>query len=252
MSYFTYRVKIIIERIFTFLKKWYTIVGIIFTILGWIAFKDTIKSWFTSEHARYTKDYFIPGILLPDEIKNDSLITFDIGFAYFKIKTEHLKDSLNKGLGYVLVSPTGGPLIDLGIYLKENRLLFSMNIFDLQRDEIVGTLNYNHWSLFKPNFLDYYFDDKSLEIIDRQNNVVFSIKLLSSNKIRLRGYFSTDSNVTVLSDSGLITYYKDSTNYKKDALVSIKNIHRLSRLSNDELNSTFKMKPTLVDPDKVH
>ncbi len=60
--------------------------------------------------------------------------------------------------------------------VKDNRMYVSIEFKDLLKEETVGVIEYNHWKLYKYNLLDFHNDDNRLEVIDKQNNIVFSIR----------------------------------------------------------------------------
>jgi hypothetical protein len=210
-------------------KKWYAIIGVIFTILGWVAFKDTISDWFQSDHTKYKNENFIPGFLIPHSSDSDTLI-FQVGTTPLKLAIGDLRWHEIKGFGGILNCVLDAPFENFSMKLEDKKLYFSLKIVDIEKEEVIGIMDYNHWSLFKPNLLDYYNDDNTLEVLDRQGNVAFSIQLIGLNIIKLRGYFISQKNISIVADDRmLLCVPKDSVNDKKAAIKIIKSISRIRK-----------------------
>jgi len=73
----------------------------------------------------------------------------------------------------------------------------SVKFFDLEKDEFIGSIAYNHWNLFTPNLLDFHNDDERLEVKDKQNNIVFSI-IYEGVGVWISGYFIDSKSIIVM------------------------------------------------------
>lgn len=83
---------------------------------------------------------------------------------------------------------------------NQSPLFLSTSFKDIQNNEIVGTISENHWSLFKPNLLNYQNTDSGLVVIDRGGNIIFKINFGLLNILNVDGYFVGIKNVAVLFD----------------------------------------------------
>jgi hypothetical protein len=90
--------------------------------------------------------------------------------------------------------------------IKDSRLYISVDFKDLQKEEIIGFIEFNHWKLFKPNLLDFKSDDSRLQVRDRQGNIVFTINYALNtgnlNTLSIGGYFIGDESVSILTNLG--------------------------------------------------
>ena len=91
------------------------------------------------------------------------------------------------------------PSGSIRLRIINDKLFVSTEIRDLG-DELVGVINYNKWSLFKPNLLTYPDTDSSVEVIDRYNNVVFSILFTAPNSLTIQGYFMKKDRIIVINN----------------------------------------------------
>jgi hypothetical protein len=89
--------------------------------------------------------------------------------------------------------------------IKENRLYVSTVFKDIQNEQVIGVIEYNHWKLYKSNLLTFQNDDSRLEVRDKQNNVVFSIMYGELDKdaryVIISGYFLNNSSVLIIPNS---------------------------------------------------
>lgn len=92
--------------------------------------------------------------------------------------------------------------------LKDDRVYVSTEFKDLQKEETIGIIEFNHWKVWKRNRLFYYDDENRLEVRDLQNLKVFSIKYEFDGvlqEIFVSGYFIQPENVAILA------FNKDTT-----------------------------------------
>ncbi len=96
--------------------------------------------------------------------------------------------------------------------LKDDRVYVSVEFKDLLHEETIGVIEYNKWRLYKKNMFNFHNTVEKLEVIDRQNNIVFSIKfqigVAKVNTIIVSGYFINPYAVSILSYTD-IQYLKD-------------------------------------------
>jgi hypothetical protein len=89
---------------------------------------------------------------------------------------------------------------------RDNRIYVSTEFKSLMNEETIGIIDYNHWRLCKKELFDYHNTDDMLEVIDKQNQVVFSIKfqigVAGTQGIYISGYFINPYAITILSFRG--------------------------------------------------
>ncbi len=86
------------------------------------------------------------------------------------------------------------------IAAARNRLYISVEFKDLKKEETVGVIQYNHWTLYKENMLNYFDTDSSLTVLDKQGKVVINVRYFSKVHIlAIDGYFIGDDGVLVLN-----------------------------------------------------
>jgi hypothetical protein len=123
--------------------------------------------------------------------------------------------------------------------IKNDRMYVSVEFKDILKEETIGYIEYNHWRLYKPNLFDFKNTDEKLEVIDRQHNIVFSIKYTSDptlkNVVVVSGYFINQYSIVILSNKaiqdyngiprpGFDTCIDKSGNWKQKASVLISDI----------------------------
>lgn len=216
-----------LQTLWLLVKKRYAEIVIIFTILGWILnslrANETIIGLTTTTHEKYIKEQFIPGILLPRIITDTSSLIFSVGDISFVVNIPYLKKH-NIALGQNFTCMDEEDPVNLGVIIQGNRILFSIKIRDLEKEEIVGEMIDNEWRLFKPNTMDWYNDDSTLEVTDKKGNIPFSIRLLGPNHIKLQGYFITDKTVMVINNTSFTCSSKKEPDYKAQMLESVRYI----------------------------
>jgi len=96
----------------------------------------------------------------------------------------------------------GKSTVRFGVHNK--RLYVSCSFYDIKNEEFIGSIEYNHWKLYIPNLLIFYNDSKRLEVRDKQNNIVFSMKYhhvkdgTSFPHISIGGYFINNKAIIVV------------------------------------------------------
>ncbi len=94
----------------------------------------------------------------------------------------------------------------------EDKLLFEGEIFDYKDGAILGWFNGEEFGVVKPCAFSWNKDERGIEIIDRYNNVVFSMEYNPYTKgLKYRGFFKIDESFyifneedfTILSDVSL-------------------------------------------------
>lgn len=138
----------------------------------------------------------IHGILLKN-LDNKPYLDLFLGNTLCPLPVNDLK----KGMGIPLCNSS---YILFGI--KDSRLYVSVEFKDLQNEQTIGIIEFNHWKLYNPNLFDYNSTDTSLEVIDKQNNIAFSIyyeekNLSKLNLVYISGYFIGPRSITILGCS---------------------------------------------------
>lgn len=167
----------------------------------------------------------LKGIFIKDLIKKKS-IRINLGSNIYDASPAELIDGKNLG------SPLGW--VDMGIIIGviNDRLYVSLDMSDLQNENHIGTIYFNHWTLYVPNLLTYYDDDYRLEVRDKQNNIVLAVKYnqdADNPEVSIAGYFISPKKILIipndLSHPTDLTYGgKEGKNWKQLCLERIKRI----------------------------
>jgi hypothetical protein len=148
-----------------------------------------------------------------------------------------LVSDLYKGVNLFSPSFTNCTDSKLIIGLKDDRLYVSVEFKDLEKEETIGVIEFNHWLLYKDNTLRFNNDDERLEVKDKQNNIVFSIQYVIAPPndpiIQINGYFINPYDVLIISDMAVADsngvefnkcILKKDLNWKQKAEFKIQNI----------------------------
>lgn len=268
------------------------IIGVIASIIAIYQFiKDSIKS----QKEKYNDETFVKGTLRPSFLTkeipynhnsytvSESPINFSItnniknspAITGIKLTSPHSKKWVYVqfgAFGFIVkisdlrrgVELFSKNLIDctskkIFLGVKDDRLYISTEFKDLQKEETIGVIEFNHWKLYKPNLFDYRNDDKRLEVVDKQNNIVFSINYISKfNGVLISGYFIDERSIVILptaiteTDRSVILnslkgsdlknfqtcIYKKEANWKILAQREISLIHSVYDFTPSTVNST--------------
>ncbi len=138
------------------------------------------------------------------------------------------------GVDLPLVHDSACGKISFGV--KEDRIYISTEIKDLKNEETIGVIEFNHWKLYRANMFDFYSDDSTLEVRDKQNNIALSLQYQSwgdLNAIYLDGYFINQESIAVLidsikySDDRSICISKSDSNWKVQAKRHISHVRSI-------------------------
>lgn len=205
--------------------------GSIVTIITGMTYLDGIKNFFRSDHSKYESENFEPGQLRPkplDTLIPDSILLVnepksrryvdtsspppivkgillgdqngDIIFDYGSNNVVVPRRLLDTGFNVSRQAGGGCSGIDVILGIKDNRLYVSTIFNSILNSETIGIIEFNRWKLFRPNVLDWKNDDERLEVRDRQNNIVFTIKYVGGNHVTIRGYFIGPKGVSVVNN----------------------------------------------------
>jgi len=199
-------------QIWKYSKKAYAIIGVVFVILGWFSFKDQIDKWTITKHEKFEQEKYIRGVFIPPNLLHsyDTLI-FEYGSSYTGYVLHKLENGIEVKLrGFAI---DGQAPFGLKFKITNNRLYVNTVIKDIHGD-VSGIIEFEKWKLVKANMLNYNETDESLEIIDDQNNVVFSMIYIMPNKLSLKGYFVNLNKIMVIGDF-IAIYNTDQENRNK-------------------------------------
>lgn len=139
------------------------------------------------------------------KLSNDStfpVVSFFLGHTLVLV----LRQDLKKGIKLSLNMKRDCPSSYISFVEKDNRVYVSTEFKALMNEETIGVIDYNHWRLCKKELFDYRNTDDKLEVIDRQNQIAFSIKfeigIVGTNVIEVSGYFINPTAITILSFHG--------------------------------------------------
>ena len=249
-------------------KLWQLVVGIS-VIVSIIVTYEPIRSFFLNPHEKYKEEKFIEGDLKPKPFTSDTgsyttsehppVFIFNkyrkddfpiINGIYIdgfdKMDYVHVivggvlytcfKKDFYKGIN--IFNPFFATCVNTNLILgvHDNRLYVSAEFKDLQKEETIGFIEFNHWSLYKPNMLDFENDDERLQVKDKQNNIVFAINLKSVQPkeyavIEINGYFINPSSILIITNEthrspkyNFECIPKSDSDWKQKALLTIQGI----------------------------
>lgn len=243
---------------------WKVIIGAILIATGIVAFID-IKKVFLNPKEIYDKETFIEGDLKPaklniidsfEKISNEGVIRFStelIKDTLPVIKGILIKDFIKSDI-LVIMGNSGRTYarddyytgidvlkslkkciqkkIILGV--KDDRLYVSCEFKDLQNEQTIGVIEFNHWKLYKANMFDFISTDDKLEVIDKQHHIVLSIGYIvnknNSQCLYIDGYFIDPTSILVLRGHKVLgkeyenCFLKSDKNWKQKAELAIESI----------------------------
>jgi hypothetical protein len=244
----------------TFFSKFWKLILGMGAICGILTAINPIIDFFKSQPQKHESNYFYSGDIKANGVtnsKSDAPITpnfyFDIkNYKYppiegIIIKNPHSLLPLSMMVGdYVFITPKinfsqgvevfsqqikDKHILDCGnssliIAEKDGKLYVSTQFKDIKNEEIIGIIEYNHWKLYKSNLLEFYSDDNCLEVTDKQNNIVFSIRYTIYNgmeALTIKGYFISTTTILILNAGKELgpgvadCVSKSDTDWKKNA-----------------------------------
>lgn len=240
-------------------KFWQVIVGIGVVVGIVVAYPQFEGMWITPKE-QVLKDNFYEGDLKPRKISESEV--FSKGFEVSKnlkndqspiIKGVNIPNFKKYGLltmlgetmysvpndfykGAEILTPAfkGCTSSKLYIGVHEERLYVHVEFKDIQTEEIIGIIEYNHWRLYKKNVLSFNNDDERLEVRDKQNNIVFAIRYelpkdYKTPIVYISGYFISPYSVLVLKNNSINSrsqncYPKSQSFWKENAVLEIEKI----------------------------
>jgi len=178
---------------------------------------------------KYDSLPIVKGILIRNKNKP---INLEIGNTLFINSREYLSRGIEI---HTPIYPACDSVKKISLILKDDRLYVSVEFKDLEKGETVGYLEYNHWTVFKENSLEYpKNDDYRLEVKDKKSNIVFTIRYnetsLGTNQVFICGYFISPKAISILVQDTIkknqfdTCISKSNINWKQDAEVLIQNI----------------------------
>ncbi len=118
----------------------------------------------------------------------------------------------------------GQASIDLTFKLINDRLFISTTFIDIQNNQFVGRMEYNHWES-KNSISHFHDEDDNMEIIDANGYVMFNMRYEFPNTVIVQGYSIFKDHICVVSNSG-ITFFKLKS--RQSAIDVIKKINPLN------------------------
>lgn len=124
----------------------------------------------------------------------------------------------------------------VSFWIHGNRLYISCDFYDLENGELIGSIEYNHWKLWKRNRSGFNNDDERLEVRDKRKKIVFEIaygqghSLNNEPKVLLGGYFLSSKSVTIIPNAPIkgggycYCFLKSDSNWKQEAEEKIDSI----------------------------
>lgn len=206
-------------------RLWQFVVGISIVVAIIVGIQQ-LNNPFLSEHEKYEKENLAQGTLtaplidkvtvseIPPKFLNNTIPTVPY-IKGIKIPDFNKKSHLVIAVGTVIIPVSTSlfyqsfdvlnPIFNcvgtkLILAIKDERLYVSTEFKDLRNEEVLGIMEFNHWKLYKPNLFDFYNDDNSLEVRDKENQIAFSLQYRASG-VWISGYFIGPKDVLILSDN---------------------------------------------------
>ena len=126
------------------------------------------------------------------------------GFTVFGIGNTAIplpNPDLERGIELSIGHPFGCQDHKISLFLKNMKLYVSTEFRDVENEEVIGVLEYNHWKLYKEKILDFNNDEFGLEIKDKRGNILFSLCCGYGNVVYITGYFINQRSVMVLQNN---------------------------------------------------
>jgi hypothetical protein len=158
-----------------------------------------VKHEYEPQSMQYEDGNFIKGILVPLDVIKDGVLTIRYGTNLFQYSVAELYDGVEFRTSDVGCAT--GAAVPIVFKLEDNRLYVSDSIFSYENKHLIGVLNYNKYEAKGKEIYKPLIQDNLLEIYDEQGHVAFSIETLPSGELLLHGYFITDNNIAIISDT---------------------------------------------------
>lgn len=146
-------------------------------------------------------------------------------------------DAFGEVKGYLLRSKksiTQFPTTNMIIGVKDERLYVSVKFRDIKTGHLIGEIKFNHYEIYEESALRFYSTKTSLKVLDKQGDMVFSLKYEKessrSQSIHIDGYFNDPKVITVLNkdadntDEQVKCYQKSNPNWEADATINIRKL----------------------------
>ena len=115
--------------------------------------------------------------------------------------------------------------------LKNDRLYISAEFRDLQKEERIGTIEFNHWRLYVPNLLDWAESETQLQVWDKKGFTVCAVETDGYSTCTINGYYITPTSIWILGNNGNepdeICFLKTDSNWKQKSEIEIAKIKPL-------------------------
>jgi hypothetical protein len=197
-------------------------------ITGYITFADWAVQKSKPDHEKFIDEYYIKGIAIPPSLKNKE-IHFIMGGGH-GVGTIYdyaqLLDGVDVTPNLLLFDVKQQSPFDLKFKIINDRLYIRSDFKYILNNELIGGMRYDRWALRKDQMIDYYATDDAFEVRDKQNNVVFNMKI-ENGQIIFNGYFLTPNGIHVLHNGVKTFWNRKGRDYKKDAQMEIDSIPKL-------------------------
>jgi hypothetical protein len=158
-----------------------------------------------------------------DKMRPKDNVDFVIGSNTFVVT----KEQLDSGINLIALYNSGISICKndaiVWAIAQKNRVYISAKFIDLGTDppHEIGEMKFNHWTIYKDEFMDYTPGKDRFEVKDKQGYIVFSIADISSNgevRIAVNGYFNSPYSVLFFSNQNSpLCIQKSDSNWLKKA-----------------------------------
>jgi len=137
----------------------------------------------------------VRGIHVPDLINKKS-ITVTWGMAEITLTPNDLYKGIN--LLDTIVKGQGTAALYLGASY-DNRLYIGTELRDLEDNNLLGRICFNHWLVYTNAVKDYNDTDTSFEVLDSKGYIIIQLEYSeTTNTLNIQGYFRDTRGVIIL------------------------------------------------------
>jgi hypothetical protein len=162
----------------------------------------------------------------------------DIRFAISTNIIGFPKQQLESGINITSLLPNCDTVTKVWAISLKNRVYISAKFVDLRTGNEIGEMEFNHWKLYREEFMDYTYGEDRFEVNDKQGNIVFSIANISSGgnvTIAISGYFNSPNSISIYDDNVFSEYnciQKSDSNWLRKAEIRVSKIKSVFPVKN--------------------
>jgi hypothetical protein len=169
-----------------------------------------------SPEEKFKEEKYFSGIFYgyADQKESDNIL-FDVGWFQFAKELSEVKSKKGYNLATIIAMADNygaEAALELKFKLINERVFLHCDIRDLDNN-IIANIHDSEWNI--PKDLPHYADDSTLEILDRDNNVMLYLKYEGNNTFKIRGYFPTNIYTAFLNGGQTVIVDRKDSEYKR-------------------------------------